>query len=55
MAPVVVEDAVNVSLVVVQVSGTGTLMLTFGILPSCVTVAAAVFVQPFVGSVMVTV
>ena len=55
VVPPVVEDAVNVSLVLVQVKATGALILTVGGIPLCVTVAEAVLVQPFDGSVTVTV
>ena len=55
VAPPVVDEAVNVSLVSEHVRTTGVLMLTFGMLPFWVTVAAAVFVQPLLGSVTVTV
>jgi len=51
----VVEDAVSVSLTVEQVKGTGVAMLTFGVAIFWVTGTEAVLVQPFVGSVTVTV
>ena len=55
VAPPVVEDAVNISLVALQVKTTGTLTLALGGVVFCVTVADAVFVQPFAGLVTVTV
>ena len=55
VAPVVVDDAVKVSLVVVQVRTTGVAMLALGKLMFCVTVVEAVLVHPLVGSVTVTV
>jgi hypothetical protein len=55
VAPPVVEEAVSVSEVVVQVKGTGGAMLTLGVMMFWVTVVDAVMVQPFAGSVMVTV
>ena len=55
VAPPVVEDAVIVSLVVVQVNTTGAVMLTTGTVIFCVTVADAMAVQPLDGSVTVTV
>ena len=55
VAPPVVDDAVSVSLTVVQVKTTGAAMLAFGAVLFCVTIAEAVFVQPFTGFVTVTV
>ena len=55
MAPPVVDEAVKVSLVVVQVSATGAAIFTFGAMLFCVTIAEAVLVQPFAGLVTVTV
>ena len=54
VAPPVVEDAVNVSLVVVHVKTVGAAMLALGTVVFCVTVADAELVQPFDGSVTVT-
>ena len=54
MAPVVVEDAVNVVLVLVQVSIAGVAMLALGVTVFCVTVAFEVDVHPLAGSVAVT-
>ena len=54
VAPVVVEDAVKVSLGDVQVIGAGAAMLALGAIMFCVTVVDAVFVQPLAGSVTVT-
>ena len=50
VAPPVVEEAVNVTLVFVQVSTAGVAILAFGATADCVTVAEAVFVHPFAGS-----
>ena len=55
VAPPVVEDAVNVSLVVEHVKAVGAAILALGRLPFWVTAADEVLVQPFVGSVTVTV
>ena len=55
MAPPVVDDAVNVSLVVVQVKTAGAATLALGTVIFCVTVADAELVHPFDGSVTVTV
>ena len=55
VAPPVVEEAVNVSLVVVQVKTVGAATLAFGTVVFCVTVAEAELVQPLDGSVTVTV
>ena len=51
----VVDDAVKVSVVVVQVRTVGGAMLALGGVIFCVTVAEAVAVQPLAGSVTVTV
>ena len=50
-----VEDAVSVSVVVVQVSNTGADTLALGTVIFCVTVTDAVAVHPFTGFVTVTV
>jgi hypothetical protein len=55
VAPPVVEEAVSVSEVVVQVKGTGGAMLTLGVVMFWVTVVDAVLVQPLAVSVTVTV
>ena len=55
VAPAVEDDAVNVTLVNPQVNIAGAAMLALGVAMFCVTVADAVFVQPFDGSVTVTV
>ena len=55
VAPPVVDDAVNVSVVVVQVKTVGAATLAFGAVVFCVTVADAVLVQPLDGSVTVIV
>ena len=55
VAPPVVEEAVNVSLMVVQVNIIGAAILAFGAAIFWVTVADAVLVQPFAGFVTVTV
>ena len=55
VAPPVVDDAVNVSLGAAQVKATGAAMLALGAIMLCVTFADAELVQPFVGSVTVTV
>ena len=55
VAPPVVEDAVNVTLVLVQVSTAGAAMLALGATADCVTVTEEVLVQAFDGSVTVTV
>ena len=55
VAPVVIDDAVNVSLVLIQVRVVGAAILTLGGVIVCVTVTKAVFVQPFEGSVTVAV
>jgi hypothetical protein len=55
VAPPVVEDAVNVSLVVVQFKTTGDETLALGAVIFCVIVAEAVLVQPFARLVTVTV
>ena len=49
------EDAVMLSLVLVQLNTEGIVMLAVGATRFCATVTEAVFVQPFVGSVAVTV
>ena len=54
VAPPVVEDAVNVSEVVLQVKTTGADMPAFGTAIFCVTVVVAIVVHPFAGSVTVT-
>ena len=55
VAPVVVEEAVKVMLVVEQDKVAGVAMLEFGSAMFCVIVIVAVVEQPFVGSVTVTV
>ena len=55
VAPVVVEDAVSTWLIDEQVRTPGVAMLAFGVVMFCVTVVVAVCVQPFDGSVTVTV
>ena len=55
VAPPVVEEAVNTSLVVVQVNTEGAATLALGRVVFCVTVAEAVLVQPFTGLITVTV
>ena len=55
VAPPVVEEAVKVSLVVLQVKTAGALTLALGTVVFCVTVADAVLVQPLTGLVTVTV
>ena len=55
VAPPVVEEAVNVSLVVEHVRTVGAATLALGAVIFCVTVTDAVFVQPFAGLVTVTV
>ena len=55
VAPPVVEDAVSVSLVTLQVKVTGAATLALGNVVFWVTVAEAMLVQPFDGSVTVTV
>ena len=55
VAPPVVEDAVNTSLVTVHVNAEGAAILALGALVFCVTIAEAVLVQPFAGLVTVTV
>ena len=54
VAPAVVDVAVKVSLVLVQVKTVGGLMPAFGAVMFCVTVTAAELVQLFEGSVTVT-
>ena len=54
VTPAVVEDAVNVTLVLVQVNGPSFTAAAFGTAISCVTVVLAVVVQPF-AAVIVTV
>ena len=54
MAPTVVDEAVSVSLNVVQVKVVGAAMLAFGTAVFCVTTALAVLVQPLAGFVTVT-
>ena len=53
-APVVVEDAVKVSVGDAQVIGEGAAILALGAVIFCVTVVEAVFVQPLEASVAVT-
>ena len=53
--PVALEDAVNTSLTLEQVSGAGAAMLATGAVMFCVTVTDAVLLQPLDGSVTVTV
>ena len=55
VAPIVVDDAVRVTLVTEQVNVAGTAMLALGGVMVCVTVCEAVAVHPFAGSVTVTV
>ena len=55
MAPVVVDDAVKVSLGEAQVIGDGDAIDAFGLVVFCATITDAVLVQPFAGSVTVTV
>ena len=55
VAPPVVDEAVNVAVVVLQVKIVGAAMLMFGVVIFCGTVAEAVLVQPLPGSVAVTV
>ena len=55
VAPVVVEVAVIVSLVFVQVKMPGAPTPALGAVIFCVTVAEAVLVHPFEGSVTVTI
>ena len=55
VAPPVVDEAVRVSLVVVQFKTTGAAMLALGAVIFCVTVAEAVAVHPFAGLVTVTI
>ena len=55
VAPLVVDAAVNVVDVTAQVNVAGVPILAFGGLTVCVTVTAAVVVQPLDGSVTVTV
>ena len=55
VVPPVVDDAVNVTLVLVQVSIAGVAILTFGAVMFCVTDSEALVVQPFAGSVTVAV
>ena len=55
VAPGVVDDATRPWLVNAQVNIAGVAILTLGDTMFWVTPAEAVFVQPFVGSVMVTV
>ena len=50
-----VDDAVSITLVFVQLSIAGVAMLTFGAVMFCVTVAEAVLVHPLEGLVTVTV
>ena len=54
VAPLVVDAAVNVVDVTAQVNVAGVPILAFGGLTVCVTVTAAVVVQPLDGSVTVT-
>ena len=55
VAPVVVDDAVKVSLGEAQVIGVGDAIDAFGLVVFCATITDAVLVQPFAGSVTVTV
>ena len=55
MEPVADEDAVSVSLVLEQVNIEGVEMVAMGATMFCTTVTEAVFMQPFAGSVAVTV
>ena len=54
LAPPVLDDAVKVSLVFVQVNTVGVAILAFGVVMFCVTVAVAIAVQPLPGLVTVT-
>jgi hypothetical protein len=54
VAPVVVDDAVMVTLVTAQVSVAGGAMLTLGGMIAWLTVVEAELVQPFEGSVTLT-
>ena len=55
VAPVVVDEAESVSLVIVQVKTTGGAMAALGGVTVCVTVTDEEVVHPFDGSVTVTV
>ena len=55
VAPPVVEDAVNVSLIFVHVRAVGAAILALGTVVFCVTVADMVFMHPLAGFVTVTV
>lgn len=55
LAPVVVDDAVKVTLVVAQVNVAGGAMLALGAVIFCATVTEALLLQPVEGSVTVTV
>ena len=55
VAPIVVDDAVSVTLVTEQVNVAGTAMLALGGVTVWVTLCDAVAVHPFAGSVTVTV
>ena len=51
VAPTVVDDAVSVTLLVVQVSVAGVAILAFGVAIFWLTVVEVVLVHPFEGSV----
>ena len=53
--PVVVDEAVSVTLLTVQVRSAGAAILTFGVVTFCITVTEADAIHPFDGSVAVTV
>ncbi len=55
VAPLVVEEAVKTSLVMVQLKTSGVAILTLGAVVFCVTLTEAVLVQPLDGLVTVTV
>ena len=55
VAPAVVEEAVNISLVFKQVKTVGGTIAAFGGVTDCVTFVETVLVQPLAGSVTVTV
>ena len=55
VAPPVVDEAVNTSLVATQVKTVGVAMLAFGAVKFWVTVTEAVLVHPLTGLVTVTV
>ena len=55
VAPIVVDDTVNVSLVVTHVNVTGVEIVALGVGVLCITVVLAEVVQALAGSVTVTV